>query len=249
MESPNLYLLGGQIADEASRLLQQGLGLQREARWLLDHIGVGPRWRTVDVGCGPLGVLDLLAERVGPNGEVVGFERDKRLVEMGQAIVAQRGLGNVHFVLGDAYNTGLPRGSFDFVHTRLLLINLKDPGRALTELVALARPGGVVAVEDINQVPWLCEPPHPAWDALVNAFLLVWRENGLESIDRTPAPGTPPGGRVNRRESGSARPNGPAGSYHRKHVLALIEAARDEVIRQAHLSASELEALKSALER
>jgi SAM-dependent methyltransferase len=109
MESSNPYVLGGQITAEGERLLQQGLGLEREARCLLDRIGVPPRARTVDVGCGPLGVLDLLAERVGPDGEVVGVEREPRLVEMGQTILAERGLRNVRFVLADAYDTGLPR--------------------------------------------------------------------------------------------------------------------------------------------
>jgi ubiquinone/menaquinone biosynthesis C-methylase UbiE len=98
---------------------------------------------------------------------------------MGQAILAQRGLRNARIVLGDVYNNGLPRASFDLVHTRLLLINLKDPEGALAELAALVRPGGVVAVQDIDQVPWLCEPPHPAWEALISAFLMVWGQMDL----------------------------------------------------------------------
>ena len=31
--------------------------------------------RAVDVGCGPLGIVPLLAERVGPEGEVVALDR------------------------------------------------------------------------------------------------------------------------------------------------------------------------------
>jgi ubiquinone/menaquinone biosynthesis C-methylase UbiE len=155
--SSNPYILGGQITAEGQRLLEQGRGLEREAKSLLDRIRVQPGWQVVDVGCGPLGILDLLADRVGPDGEAVGLERESSLLEMGQTILAQRGLRNTRFVLGDVYS-GLPRASFDLVHTRLLLINLKDPEGALAELAALVRPGGVVAVQDIDQVPWLCEP-------------------------------------------------------------------------------------------
>ena len=165
-----------------SDCLEQGRGLEPEAKSLLDRIGMQPGWKAIDVGCGPLGILDLLADRVGPASEAVGLERESRLVEMGQAILAQRGLRNARFVLGDVYNNGLPRASFDLVHTRLLLINLKDPEGALAELAALVRPGGVVAVQDIDQVPWLCEPPHPAWEALISAFLMVWRANGLDPL-------------------------------------------------------------------
>jgi ubiquinone/menaquinone biosynthesis C-methylase UbiE len=162
----NPYILGGEITAQGQRLLEQGRGLEAEANWLLDRVSVQPGWRAVDAGCGPLGILDLLARGVGPAGEVIGLERDSRLIEMGQSILARRGLGNARFVLGDAYNSGLPRACFDLVHARLLLINLREPERALRELTALVRPGGIVAVQDIDQVPWLREPPHPAWEAL-----------------------------------------------------------------------------------
>ena len=59
------YVLGTQVTTEGERLLQQSRALERETRWLLDRIGVQPGWRAVDVGCGPLGILNLLAKRVG----------------------------------------------------------------------------------------------------------------------------------------------------------------------------------------
>src|SRR5215467_1955470 len=93
----NPYILGGQITAEGQRLVQQAIGFDREAQWLLERIAVQPGWRAVDVGCGPLGILDLLAERVGPDGEVVGLEREPHLVEMGQTMLALRGLRNVRF--------------------------------------------------------------------------------------------------------------------------------------------------------
>jgi ubiquinone/menaquinone biosynthesis C-methylase UbiE len=111
--SSNPYVLGGPITAEGQRLLEQGRGLEREAKSLLDGIGVQPGWRAIDVGCGPLGILDLLADRVGPTGEAVGLERESHLVEMGQTILAQRGLRNTRYVLGDVYSSGLPSASFD----------------------------------------------------------------------------------------------------------------------------------------
>jgi trans-aconitate methyltransferase len=41
-------------------------------------------------GCGPLGVLDLLSDRVGIAGEVVGLDNEPRMIAL-----AERGLGNV----------------------------------------------------------------------------------------------------------------------------------------------------------
>jgi ubiquinone/menaquinone biosynthesis C-methylase UbiE len=247
--SSNPYVLGGQITAEGQRLLEQGRGLEREAKSLLDRIGVQPGWRAIDVGCGPLGILDLLTDRLGPTGEAVGLEREPRLLEMGQTIFAQRGLRNARFVLGDVYSSGLPPASFDLVHTRLLLINLKEPEGALAELVAMARPGGIVAVQDIDQVPWLCEPPHPIWEALVSAFLMVWRANGLDPLIGHRLPGLlRAAGLVEVEVEVHARADAP-GAYHRKHLLALIGAIRNELVERGLFTESELAALTGALER
>jgi ubiquinone/menaquinone biosynthesis C-methylase UbiE len=54
------------------------------------------------------------------------------------------GLTNVEVVQGDGRDTGLPRGSFDLVHERLVLVNVPDPGQILEEMAALVCPGGVV---------------------------------------------------------------------------------------------------------
>jgi tRNA A58 N-methylase Trm61 len=80
---------------------------------------VQPGWRAADIGCGPIGILDLLSARVGPSGAVVGVERESRFVEMARAEIATRRLANVSVKQADALNTELARGSFDLVHERL----------------------------------------------------------------------------------------------------------------------------------
>lgn len=113
------YVLGVSEA-ERGRLLAQGEMYRAETEELLDLVGVAPGWRTVDVGCGPLGVLGALADRVGPIDSVVGVERDPRMLAMAQASLAERGLGSVQLVQADAAATGLPANSFDLVHERLV---------------------------------------------------------------------------------------------------------------------------------
>ena len=243
------YVLGGEVTAEGERLIQQSHGLEREARWLLDRLGLQPGWRVVDVGCGPLGILDLLAERVGPHGQVIGPEREARLVAMGEMLLKQRDLPNVRFALGDAYATCLPRGAFDFAHARLLLINLTDPSRALAEMVALVRPGGIIAVQDIDQLPWLCEPAHPARDALFCTFLLVWRANGLDPLIGHHLPALlHTAGLVDVEVEVHGRV-APPDAYYRKHLLGLTEAIRGEIVKRGFFTEQELAALTGALER
>jgi protein-L-isoaspartate O-methyltransferase len=88
------YVLGGSDAERA-RLRAQADQYEASARWLLEAIGLRPGARVLDVGCGPFGILALLADAVGPAGEVVGLEQERRFVEMARAEVTRLGLGTL----------------------------------------------------------------------------------------------------------------------------------------------------------
>jgi hypothetical protein len=64
MTEPTEYLLGSSQTERA-RLLAQCEIHAPETQWLLDHLGMKAGWRALDVGCGPLGIVDLLSARVG----------------------------------------------------------------------------------------------------------------------------------------------------------------------------------------
>lgn len=179
MTQPPTYVLSGSDA-ERERLLQQAQLHEAEARWLFDQTGIGPGGRAIDLGCGPLGILDLLAARVGATGTVVGVDREPRMQAMARDVLDERGLAEVTLVETDATATGLPAGSFDLAHARLVLVNVPNPEQVLMEMTALVRPGGVVAVEEVDWLSWTCEPPHPAWDRLREANAAVWRERGAD---------------------------------------------------------------------
>ena len=89
MMEPAEYILGSSQT-ERWRLLAQFRIYVPETQGLLDHLGIKAGWRALDVGCGPLGILDLLSARVGPTGVVVGLERDPRMLEWAQSSVAER---------------------------------------------------------------------------------------------------------------------------------------------------------------
>jgi ubiquinone/menaquinone biosynthesis C-methylase UbiE len=232
---------------EQARLLRQGAGLEAEASWLLDRMGVGPGWRTLDVGCGPLGILDLLAARVGAAGEVVGLEREPRLLALAEQAVAERGLANVRLVAGDAQATELPRASFDLAHERLVLISTPAPERIVAEMVALTRPGGFVAAEDFDSRSPLGYPPHPAWDRLWAVQHAVLRRRGLD-----PA--------IGRRLAALLEAAGLAGVEVRAHaqilrgglatatqMLATFAGVREEAIAAGLATAEELDETSEAL--
>jgi hypothetical protein len=74
--------------------------------------------------------------------------------------------------------TGLPRDSFDLTTAQLVLPVAPEPEQIIAEMVALVRPGGMVALHEVDLVTHLCDPPLPAWSQLVQARLTYAQING-----------------------------------------------------------------------
>jgi SAM-dependent methyltransferase len=159
---------------ETARLVRQSAELRPEAEALLAALGLTPGRAAIssaiDLGCGPLGLLDLLASVVSPGGRVVGLDADPVHVAAAARYAAERGLASVSVQAGDARRTGLPDGSFDLVHARTLLVTIPSPAEVVTEMTRLARPGGWVACQEPDTSCLLCYPSLPALDTLIELF-------------------------------------------------------------------------------
>ncbi len=90
-------------------------------------------------------VLSLLSKRVGPTGWSSASSGTHILPSLARRYVAEHALSQVEVREGDAYNTGLPRASFDGAHMRLVLVNVPEPEQIVREMVSLVRPGSWVA--------------------------------------------------------------------------------------------------------
>lgn len=165
---------------EIARLLDSAVTRRPAAEHLLDRVGDLTGRAVLDVGCGPLGVLDLLAERVGPAGTVVGVDREPAMVAAARRVLDDRGIAGVRVLCGDIAALPLPDASFDLVHERLVLVNLAEAPRAVAEMVRVTRPGGWVALQEFDHVSLLCQPPHPAWDTLMAAWHRVRADAGMD---------------------------------------------------------------------
>jgi cyclopropane fatty-acyl-phospholipid synthase-like methyltransferase len=107
VDDPNAVYALGSGSGESARLQRQAEELAPESAALLDGVGLRPGDSAIDLGCGPRGVIDLLAERVAPGGRVVGLDTDPVHVAMASEFVANQGLRDVEVVCGDARDTGL----------------------------------------------------------------------------------------------------------------------------------------------
>jgi SAM-dependent methyltransferase len=179
MTDADQYVLGYRPAEQ-ERLQEQARQLAHESRWLFDQLGVGTGARVVEIGCGPHGCLEILAERVGPTGSVVGIERSQDAVDLARKLVEERNLTNVEVVCGDARSTGLPRNAFDLATARLVLVNVPEPRQILAEAAAVVRPGGWVAFHEADWIGHVCDPPSDAWTRIVELFVAYSERNGID---------------------------------------------------------------------
>ena len=177
---PNAVYALGSSGGESARLQRQADELAPESSALLDRVGLRPGDRAIDLGCGPRGVIDLLAARVSPGGSVVGLDADPVHVSMACELVRNRGLSDVEIVSGDARHTGLESGSFDLAHARTLLVTVPDPAEVLGEMARLTRPGGWVVGLEPDTGAAICYPPHPAFDRLCEIFTVAFIRNGAD---------------------------------------------------------------------
>jgi SAM-dependent methyltransferase len=240
------YVLGADDAERA-RLLQQARTHAAAAERLLGEIGVARGWRAIDVGCGPIGILPQLAARVGPQGSVLGLDAEPRMIDMARRTLDEQSLGHVLLHEAPAEATGLPRESFDLAHARLLLVNVARPQQVVVEMAALLRPGGVLAVQDVDWLSWTCEPPHPAWNRLRDALAAMRCGAGLDVHigRRLPALLTLAGMQdVRVRADVQVLRRGDA-----DHTLLLTFARlhRERLVAGGHLGAVEIDALCAAL--
>lgn len=115
---------------------------------ILAACGVAAGMRAADLGCGTGSTTAWLAAQVGPQGEVCAV--DFAPEQLSVAETRLRDAGNVRFLAASADATNLPRDTFDIVHCRLLLCHVVNPLDVVREMMALARPGGLVIVFDMD---------------------------------------------------------------------------------------------------
>lgn len=177
MTDTSNYLLSGSSA-ELERLRLQARVWESEAEAMLDRIGLQSGWNCIDLGCGAMGILAPLSRRVGPQGHVVGVDTDAKQLAAAHEFAHDNKLTNVKILELDAYRTNLPRESFDFTHVRFVFAPVGRDEELLHEMLALTRPGGVVAIQEPDATSWNCYPAHPAWERLKRAILTAFVRGG-----------------------------------------------------------------------
>jgi len=116
------------------------------------------------------------------------------------------------------------------------------PEEIVREMVALARPGGVVASHEADYAAHRCDPPHPSWDRLFAVYEAYSRDKGIDLF-------------IGRRTHSLFRAAGlidlrvhplihvyPPGHPRRSIFLEFIGNVRAHLLADGRISADELDA-------
>ena len=119
---------------------------------------LSPGLAVLDVGCGTGAITKDIADTVGPDGIVVGVDRDRGLLERARAHCVSR--PNLRFEEADATSLDYD-ARFDVVTAARTLQWIADPKAALRRMTRAAKPGGLVVVLDYNHAfnAWAPAPP------------------------------------------------------------------------------------------
>lgn len=128
-----------------------------------------PGQRILDTGCGPGFYVAELAEKVGPDGSVVGVDRSAEMLELAAARSAGR--SNVEFREGEAAALPVEDEEFDAVVSVQVLEYVTNVDAALAEIHRALRPGGRIALWDVD---WSTVSWHSADPARMRRVLEAW---------------------------------------------------------------------------
>jgi SAM-dependent methyltransferase len=144
----------GGLAAELTRLnAQAALSFEEELR-IYRHIGLADADPLLEVGCGPGAVTRRLRTAL-PDTRIVGLDVDVTLLDHARQ-------AGTTLIAGDATQLPLRDACFGAALVRYVMQHLARPQRLLAELIRVVRPGGVVALVDVDSMLWgLVEPWYP----------------------------------------------------------------------------------------
>ncbi|WP_347312037.1 class I SAM-dependent methyltransferase [Defluviimonas sp. SAOS-178_SWC] len=144
----------GQVSKPAAQIYDEFFVPALFGRWaapLCEAAQIGPGQEVLDIACGTGATTRAAASRVGPEGRVVGLDRNRGMLD-----VAQSRAPTVKWIEAVAEALPFADGVFDAVLCQFGLMFFDDRTKALNEMARVVRPGGRIALsvwDDVARSP------------------------------------------------------------------------------------------------
>lgn len=125
--------------------------------WMVEHAGLQPGQRVLELAAGPGDTGFLAAELIEPSGTLLSSDANEAMLEIARERAASFGIKNVEFSRLELEWIDLPAASVDAVLCRWGVMLIPDPPAALKEIRRVLRPGAraALAVWDLaERNPW-----------------------------------------------------------------------------------------------
>ena len=172
------YVLGHTDA-ELKRLATQARLIDPITRRFLVSAGIREGMRVLDVGSGAGDVAILLADLVGPSGEIVGTDPARTAIDAAEKRVRASTLPNVTFRHGDPATMIFDK-PFDAVVGRYVLQFIPDPSVAIARLSSHLRPGGVAFFHELDWEGARSSPSVPTYDRVCGWIMKTIEASGAQ---------------------------------------------------------------------
>jgi ubiquinone/menaquinone biosynthesis C-methylase UbiE len=113
--------------------------------------GIRPGMTVVDYACGPGRYTVHYSRLVGRPGKVYAVDIHPLAIKSVRHKMEMFGLDNVEPLLADGYSCGLPDHLADLVTAIDIIFAIHDRPAFLAELKRIARPGGILIIDDGHQ--------------------------------------------------------------------------------------------------
>jgi len=106
-----------------------------------------PEIEVLECGCGPGVVTFEIAKKV-INGNVIGIDIDKNLINTNNREVIKSSFKNLKFEVANILELPYPNNVFDIVYMQALLVHIKSPTIAINEVYRVLKKDGLIAVRE-----------------------------------------------------------------------------------------------------
>ena len=171
-EQNNTYYIHGSHPEEQERLSNLNIILNEG---YLKEMSIQGSERILDVGSGLGQLTRMMAHQLGPQGSVLGIERELDQIATANRLAEKANDAHkVEFRQGNAMNLPLSPeewGFFDIVHTRFVLEHVTQPEKVVAQMVRACKPGGRIIISDDDHATFKPTPEPAGFSYLWNAYL------------------------------------------------------------------------------
>ena len=131
----------------------------------------------LDAGCGS-GIIAEYVSRKNGDGNVLGIDCEAEKIR--DNLVKYKEIKNLKFEEGNIYKLNFPDAIYDLCYTRFVLMHLKNPIKAIKEIIRVTKTGGTIVFhEGIHDAIWIY-PQCYYFEKCLNAWKKIMNKLGQD---------------------------------------------------------------------